>query len=114
VRARLEYSQHECGMPLHYINQIQWSELRKAGRMETKVHKSRHSEKGGEYRHKSHKRKKRDSERDESRKSKGKRRKESSQGVTIVDDDVDDDDLWVEKTIDNVTDTVCLSNDVLL
>jgi hypothetical protein len=78
--------------------------------MEARVHKSRHSEKGDEYRRKSHKRKNRDAERDESRKSKGKRHKESSQGVTVVDDDVDDDDLWVEKTIDNVTDTVGLSN----
>lgn len=72
--------------------------------------KSKYSEKDRESRHKSHKRKKRDSEKDEVRKSKSKRRKEeSSNALTIVDDDVDDD-LWVEKEVDNVAGTVSLSS----
>jgi hypothetical protein len=77
--------------------------------METNEHKSKRSHREDEHRHKSHKRKKRDSERDESRKSKSKRRKEgSSRGLTVVDDDIDGDDLWVEKeavtpTVDTVS-----------
>jgi hypothetical protein len=82
--------------------------------MESKKHKSRHRDKDDEHRHKSHKRKGRDSERDESRK--GKRRKEErSNGLSVVDDDVNDDDLWVEKPVDNVaSDLVSHSTWILL
>lgn len=69
---------------------------------------SKHREKEGE--RKSKKRRKHD---DEGRKHKH-RRKGSDSGLRVVDDDVNDDDMWVEKNIDMDGDRVSFTPDILL
>ena len=101
LTARGKSSQH--GVARHTLLQSKPNSFVISPAMESKAHKSRHHDRDNEHRNRPHKRKKRESEREESRKNKGKRRKEEpSNGLSVVDDDVDDDDLWVEKSVDNV------------
>lgn len=69
---------------------------------------SKHRENEGE--RKSKKRRKHD---DEGRKHKH-RRKGSGSGLRVVDDDVNDDDMWVEKNIDMDGERVSFTPDILL
>lgn len=70
------------------------------------THKYSHKHKSDDHEHKSKKRHRRDGP-EETRKH--KKRKDKSEGnLGIVDDDVDDEDMWVEKNIDMEGERVCL------
>jgi hypothetical protein len=72
-----------------------------------KSHKSKHKHRDrDEDGHKSsHKRKKKEGDR-EHRKKRRKDDEPAHSGVTLIDDDVDNDDYWVEKVVEGVADTV--------